>query len=114
MNGVLIERQRRLDTRFDFSGQLFFQASAPADQHHLLNEGISRGERSSAQIKNASRGGCCFTVNQPLEKFQIIKIDFPLPQASLSIPTLAEVRWVRIEPELEEYQYNKVGVRYLL
>lgn len=112
MDGVLIEKQRRLDIRFDFFGQLFFQTSVPADQQHPLNEGVvQREERSSAQIKNVSRSGFCFTVDQHLEKFQIINIYFPMLQARVSIPTLAEVRWVRKESGLDQYT---VGLRYLL
>ncbi len=112
MDGVLIEKERRRDGRFDFSGRLFYQITVPTNQWLPPNEGIlQRGERPSAVIKNVGERGCCLLLDWPLEKFQIIKIDFPLPQTSLTIPTLAEVRWALIEPELNQYT---VGVRYLL
>ena len=107
-----IEKERRQETRVDFSEKLSFQVAVPTTP--WLPPGkrdFQRKERPSAQIKNVGRRGCCLIIDRPLEKFRIIKLDFPLPQVSSSIPTLAEVRW--LEPESKQDQY-KVGVRYLL
>ena len=106
------EKERRRDIRLDFSGMLFFQMTVSTDHLPPPNEEtIQRKEKSSARIKNVGGKGCCLTLDRPLRKFQIIKMDFPLFPVSLSIPTLAEVRWVRPEPGLNQY---RVGIRYLL
>jgi len=107
-----IEKERRHETRIDFSERLFFQVTVPTNPWPPLGKGNSqRKERPSAQIRNVGRRGCCLIIDRPLEKFQVIKLNFPLPKVSSSIPTLAEVRW--LEPELKQTRY-KVGVRYLL
>ena len=104
--------ERRRDIRIDFSGMLFFQMTVAADHLPPPNDGNNhRKEQSSASIKNVGGKGCCLTLDRPLAKFQIIKMDFPLFKVSISIPTLAEVRWVRPEPGLNRYS---VGMRYLL
>lgn len=103
--------ERRRDIRLDFSGVMFFQMTA-SDHLPPPNDGtIQKGERSSASIKNVGGRGCCLTLNRPLRKNQIIKMDFPLFQLSISVPTLAEVRWVRPESRLNQYT---IGMRYLL
>jgi len=106
MDDLLVEEDRRQEIRIDFCERLYFQTTVSPNDGHP-----QRKERPSGQIQNVGRRGCCLILDQPLEKFRIIKLAFPLPQASLSIPTLGEVRWVK--PELEQDQY-KVGVRYLL
>jgi len=112
MNGKFIGKERRRDTRYDFSGTLFFQTTAPSDQQFILSDRVVRKEeRPSGRIKNVGEKGCCLTIDRLLEKFQIIKVDFPLLQSLLAIPTLAEIRWVHKELELNQYT---VGVRYLL
>jgi hypothetical protein len=115
MDGVRIESERRRHERVDFSGRLFFQIAAPVDQptdQNVPPEGgsVQPGENASAHINNVCGKGCCLTLDRPLNKFQIIKVDFPLPQVKSSIPVLAEIRWVRRDPLLNQYM---VGVRYL-
>ena len=106
------EKERRRDIRLDFSGMLFFQMAVSPDPLPAPSEETNqKKEKSSARIKNVGGKGCCLTLDRPLEKFQIIKMDFPLSPVSLSVPTLAEVRWVSPEPELNQYT---VGIRYLL
>jgi len=112
MDSQWIEKERRQHTRFNFCNRLFFQVTAPTDSWPFPNGGtVQEKERPSALIKNVGGRGCCLTMDRPLRKFQIIKVDFPLPQLSLSIPTLAEIRWVHLIPEINKYI---VGVRYLL
>src|SRR5947209_10205464 len=104
MDDVLIEKERRQEIRLDFSERLFFQIPVPTNQWLPPGEGdFQIKARPSAQIKNVGSRGCCLLLDRSLEKFLIIKLDFPLPQASLSIPTLSEVRRVDLEPELERY-----------
>ena len=114
MDGVLVEKERRQDIRLDFSGRLFFQVTTPVDHWFPPSgESFQKKEMPSARIKNAGSKGCCLILDRPLEKYQVLKMDFPLIPESFTIPTLAEVCWMRLEPHSEEYQY-KVGVRYLL
>jgi PilZ domain len=112
MDGMLIGEERRLDPRFDFSERLSFSTTAPANQWVRSDPVIVRSEeRPLARIINISGRGCCLVLNRPLDKFQIIKLDFPLYHTGLTIPTLAEVCWVFIEPDLNRYL---AGLRYIL
>jgi len=114
MNSVLVAKERRKDTRLDFAGRLFFQTAAPADRWAPpTEETFPIKEMPSARIKNVGSKGCCLILDQPLEKSLVLKIELPLIQESFSIPTLAEVRWMCLESDPEQYQY-KVGVRFLL
>jgi PilZ domain len=113
MDSQRIEGERRQHSRFELSGMLLFQMAVPADdQPPPSHEGIiQRGERRSARIKNIGGKGCCLSVDRPLRQFQIIKMDFPLLRARVSVPTLAEIRWVHDDSVLNQYL---VGLRYLL
>jgi hypothetical protein len=112
MGDQRIVNERRQHARFDFSDRLSFQIAVSAEQSplHSASE-LPVEERPSAVIKNVGGRGCCLTLDRPLKESQIIKMDFPLVQAVLSIPTLAEVRWVSLEPGLNQYT---VGLRFLL
>src|SRR5437870_5141649 len=95
------EVERRRDIRVDFFGMLFFQTTVSADQPSPPNDGtIQRKERLLASIKNVGGKGCCIILDRPLRQSEIIKMDIPLFKASISVPTLAEVRWVQPEPGL--------------
>jgi hypothetical protein len=114
MDGVLVEKERRQDIRLDFSGRLFFQITATGNHWFLpKEEQFQREGVPSARIVNAGSRGCCLVIDRPLEKYQILKMNIHLAQENFTIPTLAEVCWMRLEPHSEEYQY-RVGVRYLL
>jgi hypothetical protein len=107
-----IDKERRQHARFDFCDKLSFQIAVSAEQSLPHGEGgAPMEERPSALIKNVGGRGCCLTLDRPLKESQIIKMDFPLVQAVLSIPTLAEVRWVCLQPGLNQYT---VGLRFLL
>jgi hypothetical protein len=112
MDDQRIVKERRQHARFDFCNKLSFQITVSAEHSLLPGDGnLPMEERPSALIKNVGGRGCCLTVDRPLKESQIIKMDFPLVQAVLSIPTLAEVRWVCLEQELKQYT---VGLRFLL
>ena len=112
MDGQRIVNERREHARFDFCDKLFFEIAVSAEQVTSPGEGSSQPEeRPSAHIKNVGGKGCCLTLDRPLSISQIIKMDFPLIQAIMSIPTLAEVRWVCLEQGLNQYT---VGLRFLL
>ena len=50
----------------------------------------------SGQVENLNRNGCCLRTAHPLQAQQIVRIQAPLAgKTELSIPTLAEVRWVK-------------------
>ena len=112
MGDQRIVNERRQHARIDFNDKLSFQIAVSAEPSLPPGEGDSpMEERPSAVIKNVGGRGCCLTLDRPLRESQIIKMDFPLVQAVLSIPTLAEVRWVCLEPGLNQYT---VGLRFLL
>ena len=112
MDGQRIKKERRQHARFDFCDKLFFQITVPTDQWPPPSgESVQMEQKPSADIKNVGSRGCCLKVDHPLEKFQIIKMDFPLSKVRLSVPTLAEIRWVYRDPQLNQYT---VGLRYLL
>ena len=114
MDGVLVEKERRQDNRLDFSGRVVFQITATGNHWFLPKvEQFQRKEKPSARIVNAGSKGCCLIIDRPLEKYLILKMNIHLVQENFTIPTLAEVCWMRLEPHSEEYQY-RVGVRYLL
>lgn len=77
-----------------------------------LNARVNQRQPEEGKIqgttKNISQGGLCLVTKKALKELQVIKIDLPLPEASLTAPTLAQVKWVR--PEVEMF---KVGFMYL-
>ena len=112
MEDQRIVKERRQHARFDFSDKVSFQIAVSAEPSFLPGQAeVPPEDRPSAFIKNVGGRGCCLTLDRPLKESQIIKMDFPLAQAVLSIPTLAEVRWVSTDPALNQYT---VGLRFLL
>jgi PilZ domain len=70
-----------LIVNFEVGASLTLQAS-----HQKEEEGIGQ---------NISEGGLCLITDRALEESQVIKIRLPIPNVSATIPTLAEVRWVK-------------------
>jgi len=83
---------RRLHERYLLSQRVTFELSAPL----TLQE--SHSGEAEGDTQNVSEGGLCFITDRPLEESQIIKIKLPIPNVVATIPTLAEVRWVKKDP----------------
>lgn len=112
MGDERLEKDRRWSVRLDYSGMMFFQIAISTEQFPSPLKGVEPGgERQSAHIKNLGSHGCCLNVDQPLKRLQVIKMDFPVAPPGITIPTLAEVRWIQKEAGSDQ---NRVGLRYLL
>jgi hypothetical protein len=73
-----------LTVNFETSSSLTMQKSHQAE--------------ADGNTHDLSAGGLCLITDQALEKSQIIKIRIPIPNVSATMPTLAEVRWVKKQP----------------
>lgn len=101
--------ERRQANRAHFPEKVTFEVST-----HLSSHGPhepSPSGRLFSQIKNVSEGGICLSTKEPLTASQVIKISLPLPHVKITTPTLAEVRWVKRDPQKDLYF---AGLRFLL
>ena len=52
-------------------------------------------KKEAGNAQNVSEGGICLITDRALEESQIIKLRLSIPNVRATIPTLAEVRWVK-------------------
>jgi hypothetical protein len=52
-------------------------------------------EEVAGNTHNLSEGGLCISTDQALKESQIIRIRLPIANGCATMPTLAEVRWVK-------------------
>ncbi len=71
------------------------------------------GELTKALSLNISSGGMLLLMEQPLEVERVLRIDVPTPVRDATVPTLAEVRWVRKVPFSAQDGVSFVGVKFL-
>ena len=73
-------------------------------------------EEVAGSTRNLSEGGLCLTTNQALRESQIVRIRLPIANGCATMPTLAEVRWVKKQSvRLAQSGGNryKAGLRFL-
>ena len=109
MTRDLSETERRLTQRFSYSGRAVCETSADATTQNPQE--TSRTNRFEAQIENVSKGGIGLSTTRALKATEVVKINFPTSSIESTIPTLAEVCWVRKQLNEESYQ---AGLRFIL
>jgi hypothetical protein len=65
-----------------------------------------------ARIHNISEGGLGLTVDHRLNRFDLIRGEVIFPRASIGVPSLLQVRWVRRQAS-SRFPYH-VGLQFLL
>ena len=84
-------------------------------EFYPLGETAMTGKRLKGTTINRSDGGLCFSLDTPLEPWQVLKISIPYSNQTdqeTTAPTLGEVRWVQSNG-LGKKGYL-VGVKFLL
>ncbi len=109
MTQDLSKMERRLAQRFPLSERAVCETSAEATTQNPQE--TSQPNRFKAQIENVSKGGIGFSTAKALTTTEVIKIGFPAPTTEATIPTLAEVLWVRKQSNNESY---RVGLSFML
>jgi len=85
-------KSTRQDQRYPISLSVVFETGA------LLTAQKSHSEEATGNTYNFSEGGLCLTTDRALKEFEIIRIRLPIPNVCATMPTLAEVRWVKKQP----------------
>ncbi len=62
---------------------------------------------------NLSRGGMLLLMDDRPEPEQVLRLKVPLGMYDITIPTLAEVRWVRRVPFPQQQSLYFVGLKFL-
>lgn len=62
---------------------------------------------------NVSNGGLCFLADWTPRAGEIFRIHLPLSMASVTTPTLADVRWVRPLP-FDDSGLHMVGLKFIV
>jgi len=81
----------RQHPRYPVSLKVIFETGAS------LTTQKSRQEKADGDTQNLSNGGLCLITDRALKASQIIRLKLPMPNISVTMPTLAEVRWVKRE-----------------
>ncbi len=71
-------------------------------------------ERGKALSLNISPGGMLLLSDKALHIEQVLRINVPTAAGLATVPTLAEVRWVRPVPFSGQHGLYFVGVRFLI
>ena len=83
-------------------------------EFYPLGQTAMAGKKHRGTTINRSDGGLCFSLDTPLEPWQVLKISIPFSNQTdrrTTAPTLGEVRWVQGRGLGKGY---RVGVKYLL
>jgi hypothetical protein len=99
-------KERRQSPRMPLQRFISYEVRIPLQQGRLLE-----GKQLRGYLQNISNGGLCFKMKHQLRKTMILKISLPITDIALTVPTLAQVLWVRKKPNHEEYL---IGVRFII
>ncbi len=96
--------EKRVSVRFPYTRPVSYMALGESGR--LPNKVVVHGE-----ILNLSSGGMRIqTKRQSLEEGAVLQVWFPISEPPVTIPVLAQVRWVR-----EEIPGNyQVGLRFMI
>jgi hypothetical protein len=72
------------------------------EEPKLLLEGVT---------ENVGRGGVCVLVDKTLPQNSVVRCELSLPDISMNIPTLMQVRWAQRIQGSSKY---RVGLRFLI
>lgn len=108
MERVTKKIEQRRSRRVTLSGRATYEVSAhPTSASTPFRPQVLR----EAQIQNVSDEGIGLLMKEALKTHEIVKLGLPLPHVEVTMPSLAEVRWVRQDADHGPY---RVGLRYLL
>jgi hypothetical protein len=82
-------KSTRQHTRYPIALSVVFEPGAS------LMVQKSHPEEVAGSTNNLSEGGLCLSTDQALRESQIVRIRLPIANGPATMPTLAEVRWVK-------------------
>ena len=71
------------------------------------------GTRGKGILVNISNGGMCLLIDRQFRVQETLRVRVPTQCSETSMPTLAEVRWIR-EGQLGEHEVYLLGLQFLL
>ncbi|PYU29029.1 MAG: hypothetical protein DMG32_01115 [Acidobacteria bacterium] len=89
-----------------------FRVSSAIQRANLTSASPSSGAPRVLRgtIRDISAGGVCLELDRPVKQSQVVRCDFPIPQLSVAIPTLMNVRWIRRISKTPRYA---IGLQFL-
>ena len=83
---------------------------------HEVGHKVIPGQEGKALSVNISSGGILLLMDQAPTTDTVLKVHVPTPITQARTPTLAEVRWVRKLPFMNNFQnfLHFVGLRFIL
>ena len=102
--GNLGTKSTRQHQRYPISLSVVFETGA------LLRAQKSRPEEAAGNTHDLSEGGLCITTDRALKESEIIRVRIPIANVCATMPTLAEVRWVKKQSAGSRYT---AGLRFL-
>jgi len=79
----------------------------------LVNQERGIGKQGKALSLNISSGGMLLLMESAPEVDRVFRVHVPTPITKAKTPTLAEVRWVRKVPFLDQNGLYFVGLKFL-
>jgi hypothetical protein len=85
-------KKTRQHQRYPISLSVVFETGA------LLTAQKTHAEEVPGNTFNLSESGLCLSTDRALKESEIIRIRLPIANVCATMPTLAEVRWVKKQP----------------
>jgi hypothetical protein len=105
IHGERTSEERRESNRFPFIKFIRY------DRGGILGAVEHRNSEREGAVINVSKDGVCLLMEKTIDPAGVIKIALPIPDVTVTTPTLAEIRWVKKIPWRESCF---AGCRFLI
>ena len=105
------EQQHR--QRIALIREISYEMTDLIGEKDLVNQAQRIGKQGKALSLNISSGGMLLLMESAPEMDRVFRVHVPTPVTKAKTPTLAEVRWVRKVPFLDQNGLYFVGLKFL-
>ncbi len=93
--------------------EISYEMTGLIGEEALVNQERGIGKQGKALSLNISSGGMLLLMESAPEVDRVFRVHVPTPVTKAKTPTLAEVRWVRKIPFLDQNGLYFVGLKFL-
>ncbi len=105
--------QQQHQERIALMREIYYEMSSLPGDEDIVSQEQRVGEQGKALSLNISSGGMLLLMESAPEVERVFRVHVPTPITKAKTPTLAEVRWVRKVPFLDQNGLYFVGLKFL-
>ncbi len=110
---AITPNQQQHSKRIALMREISYEMTDLIGEEALVNQERGIGKQGKALSLNISSGGMLLLMESAPEVDRVFRVHVPTPVTKAKTPTLAEVRWVRKIPFLDQNGLYFVGLKFL-